>query len=89
MADIAAEIGIGRSEPVEWQEIRAYTEATGVELTAGEARTIRAMATAYARESAEAKDFNAPAPYMPAIEATEEDRKELARRMRAATAKRR
>jgi hypothetical protein len=48
MIDIAAEIGLDQAgEPISYQEIKAYCEATGASLTSWEALTLRKMSSAY------------------------------------------
>lgn len=54
--------GMGAS-PLSWREIRAWQEATGVELPPWEARLIRHLSTAYLSESRRAESENCPPPW--------------------------
>lgn len=47
-----------------YSEIRAYQDATGLELTPGEARMLRRASQAYVAESRDAEDIDAPAPWI-------------------------
>lgn len=54
--------GMGAS-PLSWREIRAWQEATAVELPPWEARLIRHLSTAYLSESRRAESENCPPPW--------------------------
>ena len=56
MAEIANDVGIARQNPVDWVEIRAFTEATGIYLTAWEAKWLRQMSVAYVNQAFKSTD---------------------------------
>lgn len=67
--------------PITWQEIEAWLNTTELDLSVWEKLTIKEMSEAYVSEfnSASAKD--AAAPYVPAIEPEQIDRKAVANKI--------
>lgn len=57
---VPAGMGAG---PITHTEIRAWSENTGIELDAWEARTLRRLSIDYANESHKARDRTRPAPF--------------------------
>jgi hypothetical protein len=66
-AGTATQTGMGLV-PLQWVELRAWTETLGVQHTAWELETIRRMSEAYASEFSQASDKKRPIPYKPVEE---------------------
>lgn len=58
------EIGPSHNDgPIDWQEMRAWQESTGIELSPWEARIIRSLSAEYVNMRYEARKLDCPAPY--------------------------
>ena len=92
LLEYLSEIGEARHNgqtlsPIDWQEIRAWQDATGIMLGAWEAKTIRHLSTVYASYYWEAGDPNCPAPWMPEQPSAERITKRLDNMMNVLGAK--
>jgi hypothetical protein len=70
LLEYLSEIGEARHSgtmlsPVDWQEIKAWQDATGVELSAWDAKVIRRLSSVYVAQYFDAGDPNCPPPWMP------------------------
>lgn len=54
--------GMGTS-PISWREVVAWQEATGIRISAGEARLIRKLSTEYLHQSRRSEDETCPPPW--------------------------
>jgi hypothetical protein len=70
LLEYLSEIGEARHNgqtlsPIDWQEIRAWQSATGMQLSAWDAKTLRHLSAAYVAQYWEAGEPNCPPPWMP------------------------
>jgi hypothetical protein len=63
IAELAVEIGFARSTPLDWSELKAYSEMTGIYLTPWESKVIRQMSLAYVGQAAVSSDQECLPPY--------------------------
>lgn len=80
--EIGPSVPLGMSAgPIGWTDIAAWQTATGIDLTAWEARTLRALSADYVGTAATSLDDNTPAPYT--IAPTPDRRELVANQVRA------
>lgn len=65
LAEYLNELGIARAgmQPLTYQEIQAWTQLTGLELTPMETTTLRELSESYVVQIAKAAKADCPAPY--------------------------
>ena len=67
--------------PLDWTQLKAFTELNDLDLCVWEIRIIKKMSEAYCSEYYAASDPSRPIPYRHVVEETEEDKLAKARRM--------
>lgn len=72
--------GVMGSGPITFQELQAWQEQIGVELSPWEVRTLRYLSSEYLTASHEAEKRDCPAPWIPK-EMTEANREAIARQV--------
>lgn len=73
----AAGMGVG---PLTWTTIASWTNLTGVQIAAWEARLFRHLSLAYVTESRRAEDENCPAPWRAPVSAKDRSAEDAALR---------
>jgi len=82
IADIAQDLGIARKDAISWQEIAAYSECSGINLTRWESSILRKMSQAYIDQAIKSQDPKCLAPAFFSSKTIEQTREDVDKNIR-------